>query len=540
MKIEEFLKTFGYYLTDVPEVFPWFVALLLGTGILVTFRLGFIQFRRLKHAFHVIAGHYDDPNEKGDVTHFQALTVALSATVGVGNIAGVAIAIHVAGPGALFWMWMTALFGMALKYVECTLAMRYRVFDKNGDAAGGPMYYIEKGLGWKWAGIGFAICAVICSFATGNMNQSNTISSVVSGRGLDYPLLVGIFLAILVGAVIIGGVRRIASVTDKLLPSMAIIYFGSALLILILNIEKIPSLINTIIISAFNPASAFGGTAAGAFTATMLYGIKRGLFSNEAGQGSAPIAHASAKTGEPVREGVVAMVGPFIDTLIICSLTGLVLLVTNAWNTRFDGEYFPSNVIAASVIEQGQPTPIQGPVRFINGKPDGFLLELNHADIQEPLMTKDGQPFNGTLESQQGRIQTGEGNYLIHGKALLNGAPLTSKAFEIGLSKLISWGSWIVDISVFLFAVSTIIGWSYYGDRSFEYLFGTQYLIVYRLLYLIFVCLGAIFRLDLVWAFGDIALSLMAIPNLIAILFLHGKVVQETQEYFAKEQQFIR
>jgi alanine or glycine:cation symporter, AGCS family len=535
MKIEEFLRTFGHYLTDVPEAFPWFVALLLGTGILVTLRFGFIQFYKLGHAFQVIAGHFDDPNEKGDVTHFQALTVALSATVGVGNIAGVALAIHVAGPGALFWMWMTAFFGMALKYVECTLSMKYRIFDEEGEAAGGPMYYIEKGLGWKWAGMVFAFCAVICSFATGNMNQSNTIASVVSERGLLSPYIVGGILVFMVGFVIIGGVKRIASVTDKLLPGMAFIYFGAASLILILHIDQIPAVIALVFANAFNPTSAFGGTAAGAFTATMLYGIKRGLFSNEAGQGSAPIAHASAKTHEPVREGVVAMVGPFIDTLIICSLTGLVLLVTGAWNTRFEGEYAPSRVVIASEIKAGIPQTINGPVELKDGIPQGFVMELNHASIEDAVVLKDSQPYSGILESREGYLQAPDESFHIKGKALLNGAPLTTKAFEVGLSKLISWGSWIVEISVFLFAFSTIIGWSYYGDRSFEYLFGIRYLVIYRLLYLVFVFIGAIIALDVVWMFGDIALSLMAIPNLIAIIFLHGKVLEDTKEYFSRK-----
>lgn len=540
MKIEEYLRTFGHYLTDVPEAFPWFVALLLGTGILVTLRLGFIQFRRLRHAFQVIAGHFDDPNEKGDVTHFQALTVALSATVGVGNIAGVALAIHVAGPGALFWMWMTAIFGMALKYVECTLSMRYRIFDEDGEAAGGPMYYIEKGLGWKWAGMIFALCAVICSFATGNMNQSNTISSVVSERGLLNPYIVGTVLALMVGFVIIGGVKRIASVTDKLLPSMAAIYFGAALIILILHAGQLPQVIGEIFSNAFNPTSAFGGTAAGAFTATMLYGIKRGLFSNEAGQGSAPIAHASAKTHEPVREGVVAMVGPFIDTLIICSLTGLTLLVTQAWNTKFENGYSPSRVVAATEIKAGVPQAINGPVEFKSGRPMGFVLELNHASIEDARLLKEGTLYTGILESRDGLLMVSDESFSIKGKALLNGAPLTSKAFEIGLSKLIPWGSWIVDISVFLFAFSTIIGWSYYGDRSFEYLFGIRYLMIYRILYLIFVFIGAVIALDVVWMFGDIALSLMTIPNLIAIIFLHGKVLEDTKEYFSREHKFFK
>ena len=353
MNLESYLHTFNHYLTGLPEQFPWFVAFLLGTGIFVTLRLGFIQFRRLKHASDVVAGKYDNPDDEGDVTHFQALTVALSATVGVGNIAGVAIAIHWAGPGAIFWMWMTAIFGMALKYAECTLAIKYREFDDQGNAAGGPMYYIEKGLGIKWPAIFFSICAVICSFGTGNMAQSNTIASV--SKDIIAPALIGVILAVVVGAVIIGGVKRIASVTDKLLPGMAILYFGSCALILLMHIGDVPAAIMSIFENAFSTKSAFGGTAAAGFSAIMLKGVQRGLFSNEAGQGSAPIAHASAKTDEPVREGLVAMTGPLIDTLIICTLTASTILVTGVWNQKFEQKFDYRNLEVASSIVGGSP-----------------------------------------------------------------------------------------------------------------------------------------------------------------------------------------
>lgn len=536
MNLESFLHTFNYYLTGLPEQFPWFVAFLLGTGIFITFRLGFIQFRRLKHAAEVVAGRYDNPEDDGDVTHFQALTVALSATIGVGNIAGVAIAIHWAGPGAIFWMWMTAIFGMALKYAECTLAIKYREFDAEGNAAGGPMYYIEKGLGIKWPAIFFSICAVICSFGTGNMAQSNTIASVSK----DYlaPTITGVILAIMVGAVIIGGVKRIASVTDKLLPAMALIYFGGCALILMLYLDQLPAALLSIFENAFDTKSAFGGTAAAGFSAIMLKGVQRGLFSNEAGQGSAPIAHASAKTDEPVREGLVAMTGPLIDTLIICTLTATTILVTGVWNQKFEQNFDYRNLEVCASIAGGSPVWLDESVQqveFVDGVMQGAVFEYNHATVDQQVLQLNGKPYSGIVQLKNHRlILEGEG-FTLTGKALLTGANLTGKAFQIGLSKLISWGDWIVDFSVLLFALSTIIGWSYYGDRSFQYLFGVRYLLVFRLLYLVFVFIGSITALDVVWAFGDIALSLMTIPNLLGVLLLSGVVVSQTSDYFSRE-----
>ena len=478
-------------------------------------------------------GKYDNPDDEGDVSHFQALTVALSATVGVGNIAGVAIAIHWAGPGAIFWMWVTAVFGMALKYVECTLAIKYRTFDEQGDAAGGPMYYIEQGLNAKWAAVFFAICAVICSFGTGNMAQSNTIASV--GEKLLPTTLIGVILVFIVGAVVIGGVKRIASTTAKLLPGMALIYFGCTALIILMNLEQLPAVIQSIFANAFDTKSAFGGTAAAGFAAVMLKGVQRGLFSNEAGQGSAAIAHASAKTKEPIREGVVAMTGPFIDTLIICSLTAFTILLTGAWNQKWDNQYTPASLIVCETVVAGVPKDLNGKFEVKDGVPQGFLLEMNHAPLDNPSFLLDGKPFTGSIQVVAGIIQNPPENLRIQGKGLLNGAPLTAQAFKLGLSNIIPRGDLIVDFSVFLFALSTIIGWCYYGDRSFQYLFGTKYIIIYRLLYLVFVFVGAITALDIVWAFGDIALSCMTIPNLIAILFLHKKVMEDTNDYFSRE-----
>lgn len=533
--IADFLHRFAYYLTGYPESFPWFIALLLGTGIFMTLRLGFIQIRRFVHAVQVVAGHFDDPEDEGDVTHFQALTVALSATVGVGNIAGVAIAIHYGGPGAVFWMWMTAAFGMALKFAECTLAIKYRGFDMNGEAAGGPMYYMEKGLGQKWAGVFFACCAVFCSFGTGNMNQSNTIASLFKGHPTLSSHLIGLLIAFFVGVVIIGGVKRIASVTERLAPTMAILYFTGAATIVLMNLGEVPGVLASIVTGAFNPQSAFGGTAAGIFVFTLMHGIRRGLFSNEAGQGSAAIAHACAKTNEPVREGLVAMVGPFIDTLVICSLTAMAILVTGSWNHRFEQSYVPEQVVVCSGLEHGTPQGLTRKVSFQGGRPEGFLLASNHATVEEPVASLAGQPFEGELEVVEGALVNPPEGLVIRGRGLLTGAPMTAMAFRRGLGKLTDKGDLIVTLSVLLFALSTIISWSYYGDRSFVYLFTARYLIVYRLVYLVFIYIGAIAALEMVWLFGDVALSLMAIPNLVAILMLNGQVKADTVEYFSRE-----
>lgn len=444
---------------NFPEKAPFLVILLLGAGVFVTLRLGLIQIRKFWHAWEVISGKYDDPNEDGDITHFQALSAALSATIGIGNIAGVATAIHYGGPGALFWMWVTAIFGMALKYAECTLSVEYRIINEDGSASGGPMYYIEKGLGkaWKPMALFFAGCAVISSFGSGNAVQSFTVADQFRSDFGIPQYITGLILVTVVALVILGGIKRIGKVTAKLAPIMAILYVIAAMTAIILNIDKVPSMIGVIVKSAFTPTAQIGGFAGATFLYTLVWGVKRGLFSNEAGQGSAPIAHAAAKTDEPVREGTVAMLGPFIDTLVICSMTGLVIILTGAW-THID--------------------------------------EAGNA---------------------------------------LNGSPMTAYAFSKALSPLIGhYGKYIITLAVLLFAVSTAISWSYYGDRASEYLFGKKSIKIYKIMFLIMFFLGSIVKLEVVWGFADIALGLMAIPNLIAVVFLTPKVVKMTKKYFNK------
>lgn len=469
---------------------PFMVFSLVGTGVFITIRLGWPQIRHFWHGVKVTAGIYDNPDDEGDLNHFRALTTALSATVGIGNIAGVATAVYYGGPGAIFWMWITAFFGTTLKFAECSLALKYRKIDDQGFTSGGPMYTIENGLGrqWRWLAVSFAAFAIICSFATGNAIQSFTVSDQIysevaqvlgtehfltfkhqlwTGFTLSVQQVInGLVMATIVGMVIIGGIRRIGHVTGFLAPIMAAVYVSAALLVLFANMSEIPGAFSKIFSMAFNPPAEIAGVSGGAFLVimnTMLWGVKRGLYSNEAGQGSAAIAHSTAKTNFPIREGAVAMLGPFIDTIIICTLTGLVIITTGAWHhTEF----------------------------FVNRLDPNFLGEL------------------------------------------MNSSLLTSHAFKLGLEWIFPYGDKIVTVSVLLFAVSTAISWSFYGDRSTEYLFGSKAIKIYRWVFIAFVFLGGIASLEAIWAFGDAALGFMTLPNLISIVLLSASLKTMTKEYF--------
>ena len=498
-----FLYAFGVELFEnvwsFPEIrkIPLMVIALVGTGIYATVRLGFPQIKYLKHGINITSGKYDNPKDKGDLSHFQALTTALSATVGVGNIAGVATAIYYGGPGALFWMWITAFFGTTLKYAECTLSVKYREMNSQGYTAGGPMYTIENGMGkkWSWMAIAFAGFAIICSFATGNAIQSFTVSDQIYSEsiqifGSDHFLTIkrsfldlfefsfqqvinGIILSSVVGLVIIGGIKRIGRVTGYLAPIMAVIYFISSVLILTYHYDEIFGAFSLIFNGVFNPTATVVGAGGGALLTminTMLMGVKRGLYSNEAGQGSAAIAHSTAKTKYPVREGAVAMLGQYIDSIIICTLTGLVISITAS-----------------------------------------------------------------TLDEYNNAISVGS----FRGLDLINGSLLTSFAFKNGLQWLFNYGDKIITLSVLLFATSTAISWSFYGDRSTEYLFGEKAIFWYRVVYIIFVFIGANAGIEAVWAFGDAALGFMTFPNLISIIFLTGALKRMTKKYFNKDYESI-
>jgi len=553
------------------------VILLVGSGVYFSIRLAFPQFRRIGHSIAVARGKYDNPDDPGDITHFQALCAALSATVGVGNIAGVAIALHAGGPGAIFWMWIAGLFGMVTKYAECTLAQKYRVIHSDGTISGGPMYYIEKGMGsrFKWLAIVFAICGLIATFGGGNMVQSNSmtiaftdqfatqkyhnstpLSKMSNGRETsiakdsafvikvsngktievdtsraktvsdllnainDHPkngsrivmaeiatdrncieftdltegkneftiassdddkliknlgfvkddgsinklgngkistlvpekpvlkAVLGVAISVIVGMVIIGGIKRIGKVASKLVPVMSSIYVAGALFIILWNYGMIADSFYLIFKHAFTPTAATGGFAGATVLYAITWGVRRAAFSNEAGLGSAPIAHAAAKTKEPVREGLVAMMGPLIDTLVICTMTALVIIITGKWTGNADSSV------------------------------------------------------------------------------------LTKNAFNAGIPY---FGGVIVAIGLILFAISTAISWSYYGDRCAEYLFGSRAIMPYRCVYVVALFVGAIVQLEFVWNFSDITLGLMALPNLFAIIALSGVVISLTKDYFSRK-----
>ncbi len=426
---------------------PITLLILLGTGVYLTIRLRFVQVTGFKHSVQLISGKYDNPDDHGEVSHFQALSTALSATIGTGNIAGVATAISLGGPGALFWMWITAFIGMATKFTECTLSLKFREIDETGEVAGGPMYTLLNGLKMKRTAMAFALFALIASFGIGNMVQAN---SVVDGLvylnpdAKEYAWVIGLVMAVLVGLVILGGVRRIARVASTIVPFMALMYIVAAMIVLLNNISEIPAAFSTILTYALNPW-AVGGAAVGE---AIRWGVARGLFSNEAGLGSAPIAHAAAKTKEPVREGLVAMLGPFVDTLVVCSMTGLVIIVTGSYIDR----------------------------------PDELV-----------------------------------------------GAALTAAAFG---SELGDGGAIIVGVGLTLFAFSTIIAWSYYGDRSAKFLFGEKAVLPYRVIYTLAVIIGAAVPLQLVWNLADITNLLMALPNLLSLILLAGLVRKLQKKYF--------
>lgn len=528
------------------------VIALLGTGLFLTLRLGFVQLRRLKHGIEVTSGKYDDPSEPGDVSHFQALTTALSATVGVGNIAGVAVAVHFGGPGALFWMWVTAFFGMAVKYSEVTLALKFRKVEVPeegkawlGSVSGGPMYTIENGLGknWRPLAIFFALGLTCTSFLTGNAVQANTISDLIEAKFGIEPFITGAISAALVGAIILGGIKRIGKVTSVLAPVMALLYVSGALIILFMNAGEILPAFGLIFSEAFNPTAGVAGTGAGVFMTTLMIGVQRGLFSNEAGQGSAPIAHAAAQTDEPVSEGVVALLEPFIDTIIICTITGLVLITTNVWQEKhatelqlnsgdiswrvFDGESYSDGAAPEMLVfEDGVPIYQADDPRFSwhDVPVDTFYLDA--------ALT---QTFSGKIDFTTAAISLADGSRYqasLYGGAVENAAPLTSLAFSkhLGLA-----GEYIVLLCVALFAVSTAISWSYYGDRCISYVFGNVAILPFKVVFVGFHFLGAVASLDVIWGLGDVALSIVTMPNLLCLLLLSGVVGASTKDYFQRK-----
>ncbi len=430
---------------------PPILVLIVGVGLFLSVKTGFFSITKLGYTLKntLLKMFSKEQRGEGEVTAFQAVATALAATVGTGNVAGVATAIALGGPGAIFWMWLAAILGMTTKFAEVVLAVNFREKTEDGRFVGGPMYYIENGLGksWKWLAVLFAFFGALASFGIGNMTQANSVALAVEGSFKIPPLATGIVLAVLTGLVIIGGIKRIGAITEKLVPFMAAIYILGGLFILLSNVAAIPGAFAIIFKEAFTGTAAVGGFAGATMARAIRYGIARGVFTNEAGLGSAPIAHAAATTDHPVRQGLWGIFEVFADTIVICSITALAIITTGAW-------------------------------------------------------------------------ETGE-----------SGAVLTTLAFNTA----IPGGGIIVTIGLVLFAYSTILGWAYYGERCLEYLAGTKPILAYRLIWVVFIVIGAVGGLEFIWSLADTLNGLMAIPNLIGVLFLSGTVFKLTKEFFTKE-----
>lgn len=440
MKVNEFVNDL---------VWGWPLLLLIfGTGIFLTIYIHFVTFTKfgyiIKETFFKM--FKKDQVGEGEVTAFQAVSTALAATVGTGNIAGVGTAIAIGGPGAVFWMWVAAMFGMATKYGEVVLSIKYREKTEDGRFVGGPMYYLSKGANMKWLAVIFAVFGTLATFGIGNMVQSNSVADSLNATFGINPLITGVVLAILVALVILGGIKSIGKVTEIIVPFMAAVYIIGGVSIVLLNIRLIPEAFRVIFHDAFTGSSAAGGFVGSSIVLSIRYGVARGIFTNEAGLGSAPIAHAAATTDHPVRQGLWGVFEVFADTIVLCTITALVIVMTGAWDTGLDG------------------------------------------------------------------------------------APLTTAAFEEGLP----YGGYVVTFGLIFFAFSTLLGWSYYGERCMEYLFGPKSIIIYRLVYLPLIVIGSVGGLRVVWALADTLNGLMALPNLIGLLILSPVIAKSTKDFFGK------
>ncbi|MCG8498571.1 MAG: AGCS family amino acid carrier protein [Enterobacterales bacterium] len=530
----------------------WFPYVLLGVGLFFTVYLKFPQIRFFKHAWQVVTGKFDKESDPGDTTHFRALTTALSGTVGTGNISGVAFAIFLGGPAALFWVWVTAFLGMTTKFVEVTLSHKYRVKTEDGTMAGGPMYYMDRRLNMKWLAVAFAVATVVSSFGTGNLPQSNGIAQSIEATFGFEPWMVGSVLGILLALVILGGIQRIAAFTARVVPVMAVIYLIGALAVIFANLDNIGPSFAAVIGDAFTGSAAAGGFLGASLAYAFNRGVNRGLFSNEAGQGSAPIAHAAAKTKEPASEGMVSLLEPFIDTILICTVTGLVILSSGVWKEKhenvFDrsdmyfvtGQYDDSNQDDVNKlygylneIEGNNVQPYTGSITVVNGTAvsDGFTL-LNARSVAEDVKYAVGSEdlFTGTLKIVDGKPV--KENLEVSGKSLVHSAALTTIAFTRGFFG--DFGQYIVSIGLMLFAFSTAIAWSYYGDRAMTYLFGPRSVMPYRVIYVAGFVWAAFSDTTLVWALSAVAIVVMTLPNLFGIMLLCKEMKETVNDYWSR------
>ena len=533
----------------------WFPILLVGTGIFFTIYLGFPQFRFFGKAWKLVSGKNNKSDEEGETTGFEALTTAMSGAVGTGNIGGVALAIWTGGPAAIFWMWITAIFGMTTKFVEVTMGHKYRTKLDDGSISGGPMYYIEHALNMKWAGILFAFLMMITAIGSGNMPQINNIALVMNTEFSVPKLFTGLFLGALLWVIIIGGIKRIASVASKIIPIMGLIYFGGALIILIENYQNIIPSFNAIFSQVFTGSAAVGGFLGASFAMSLKYGVARGLYSNEAGQGSSPIAHASSKNTS-IDQGVVSILEPFIDTIVVCSVTALVILSSGVWTEKFDTTFSKTDMVILEGTYSDQenidgtyiyPDHMNQLTRYVQSIEsdvnefsgiinieDGKLLTTNitvlHSrSIAENVVVKnnsDKNLYSGSLNVLNGKVIE---PVLIEGKSLVSSAELTAKAFSQGTFG--DYGGKLVAIALLLFAFSTAITWCYYGDRSTAYIFGERGVFWYRNFYVLCFILAAVIDTTIIWNIAYVVVALVSIPNLIALFVLRNEMKNLTNEF---------
>ena len=533
----------------------WFPALLIGTGIFFTFYLGFPQFRFFGNGWRIVSGKYDKSESKGETTPFEALTTAMSGAVGTGNIGGVALAIWTGGPAAIFWMWITAIFGMTTKFVEVTLAHKYRTTLSDGSISGGPMYYIEQGLNMKWVAILFSLLMMITAIGSGNMPQINNIALVMNTEFAVPKLFTGLFLGALLWIIIIGGIQRIASVASKIIPIMGIIYFGGALIVLAENYQNIIPSFNAIFAQVFTGSAAVGGFLGASFAMSLKYGVARGLYSNEAGQGSSPIAHASSKTEKSVEQGMVSILEPFIDTIVVCSITALVILSSGVWTQKFDTTFSKTDMVILEGVYSDEknvdgsyvyPDHINELTKYVQSMDsdvnefsgslsvqDGKLISnemtvIHSRSIAEDIVisSADAELFSGILNVKNGKISE---QVIIEGKSLVSSAELTAKAFSQGI--LGDFGGKLVAVALLLFAFSTAIAWCYYGDRSTAYIFGEKGVIWYRNFYVLCFIAAAVIDTTVVWNIAYVVVALVSIPNLIALFVLRNEMREQVLNY---------
>jgi alanine or glycine:cation symporter, AGCS family len=530
----------------------FFLALLLGTGLFFTIYLKFPQFTYFRHATQILRGKHQKKGAPGDTTPFQALTTALSGTVGTGNIAGVAFALFLGGPAALFWMWITAFLGMTTKFVEVTLSHKYRVQAEDGTMAGGPMYFMERKMNAKWLAVIFAVMTVISSIGSGNMPQINSMADGMNASFGIEKWMTGAVMSVLLALVIVGGIKRISHFAEKVVPAMATIYVIGAIAVIIPNFENIIPSFVSIFADVFSGSAAVGGFLGASFALAMERGVGRGLFSNEAGQGSAAIAHASAKSEEPAMEGMVSLLEPFIDTIIICTITGLAILSTGVWNEKHENTFAQAEMFFVEgkfndknqddinklfiYLDDTNATAsgvknYSGEMLVANGisQDPNFTLIHKRSVAEDVRFLLDDKPYSGIVSIEDRAITTPD--IEVVGRSLIHSTPLTSVAFTRGLFG--DFGKYIVSIGLLLFAFSTAIAWSYYGDRAMTYLFGAKSVLPYRVFYVGCFFAAPFFDGAVIWSLAAVTVSLMTIPNLIGILWLHKDMKASVEEYWA-------